>query len=86
MDIAIFHEVIVPLLEMDSTALICISTPQDRQNYYSVMFDMKDPKSGEPLFNTIELSLVCDQCKLGPHPERCTRKFFLFSIFRAHYI
>jgi hypothetical protein len=28
MDLAVFYEVIVPLLEVDKTALICISTPQ----------------------------------------------------------
>ena len=28
MDLSVFYEVIVPLLEMDKTALICISTPQ----------------------------------------------------------
>ena len=83
MDIAIFHEVIVPLLEMDSTALICISTPQDRQNYYSVMFDMTDPKSGEKLFNSIELSLVCEQCKLGPHPEKCTHMQHLLPKWKS---
>jgi len=30
MDLAVFYEVIVPLLEVDKTALICISTPQVR--------------------------------------------------------
>ena len=83
MDISIFHEVIVPLLEMDSTALICISTPQDRSNYYSVMFDMVDPKSKEPLFNTIELSLVCDACKAGPHPEKCTHMQHLLPKWKS---
>lgn len=83
MDIGIFHEVIVPLLEMDTTSLICISTPQDRQNYYSVMFDMRDPKSGEKLFNSIELSLVCDACKRGPHPERCTHMSHLLPKWKS---
>lgn len=31
MDLAVFYEVIVPLLEVDRTALICISTPQVRR-------------------------------------------------------
>jgi hypothetical protein len=29
MDLKMFNEVIVPLLELETTALICISTPQD---------------------------------------------------------
>jgi len=34
MDLAVFYEVIVPLLEVDKTALICISTPQVRPILY----------------------------------------------------
>ena len=30
MDLEVFYQVIVPLLEMDSCALICISTPQGK--------------------------------------------------------
>lgn len=70
MDTKVFYEVIVPLLEVESTALICISTPQDDMNFYSAMFDMKLP-NGDPLFVTLEVSLVCDACKESDHPERC---------------
>ena len=35
MDTKVFYEVIVPLLEVENTALICISTPQDSMNFYS---------------------------------------------------
>jgi hypothetical protein len=33
MDTKVFYEVIVPLLEVENTALICISTPQDSMNF-----------------------------------------------------
>ena len=69
MPIKMFHEVIVPLLELETTALICISTPQDSSNFYSMMFEMVD-QAGEKLFNQIQISMVCDDCKLGPHPEK----------------
>ena len=61
MDLAVFYEVIVPLLEMDKTALICISTPQDSLNFYSEMFDMKGP-DGLALFRTIQVGLACEEC------------------------
>ena len=61
MDLSVFYEVIVPLLEMDSTALICISTPQDSLNFYSEMFDMKGPDD-MPLFRTIQVGLSCEAC------------------------
>ncbi len=70
MPIKMFHEVIVPLLELETTALICISTPQDSSNFYSLMFEMVDA-AGEKLFNQIQISMVCEDCKLGPHPEKC---------------
>ena len=66
----VFYEVIVPLLEVENTALICISTPQDSMNFYSEMFTLKTP-DGKPLFNTLEVSLVCAACKASENPERC---------------
>ena len=70
MDTKVFYEVIVPLLEVENTALICISTPQDDMNFYSEMFTMSTP-DGKPLFHTLEVSLVCEECKKTDHPERC---------------
>ena len=70
MDTKVFYEVIVPLLEVEHTSLICISTPQDDQNFYSEMFSMCTP-DGQPLFHTLEVSLVCEDCKKTDHPERC---------------
>ena len=46
---------------MDSTALICISTPQDSLNFYSEMFDMKGP-DGAALFRNIQVGLACEAC------------------------
>ena len=89
MDTKVFYEVIVPLLEVENTALICISTPQDSMNFYSEMFTLKTPDgkvssivslllffltntfSQKPLFNTLEVSLVCAACKASENPERC---------------
>ena len=70
MDTKVFYEVIVPLLEVENTALICISTPQDSMNFYSEMFTLKTP-DGKALFNTLEVSLVCAACKASENPERC---------------
>ena len=67
----VFYEVIVPLLELDSTALIGISTPQDSLNFYSEMFELKDHK-GELFFNTIKVGLICDACQLSEDPTACT--------------
>jgi len=82
MPIKMFHEVIVPLLELETTALICISTPQDSSNFYSMMFEMVD-RAGEKLFNQIQVSMVCEDCKLTSHPEKCTHMKHLLPKWKS---
>ena len=82
MSIHMFHTVIVPLLELATTALICISTPMGTDNFYSQMFQMKDA-AGKKLFNSIELSLVCDECKAGPNPADCTHMKHLLPRWKS---
>jgi hypothetical protein len=82
MDIKMFNEVIVPLIELETTALICISTPQDSTNIYSLMFDMKDP-AGNPLFNQQKIEMVCEDCKRSAHPENCTHMKHLLPRWKS---
>ena len=82
MPIKMFHEVIVPLLELETTALICISTPQDSNNFYSMMFEMVDA-AGDKLFNQIQISMVCEDCKLSAHPEKCTHMKHLLPKWKS---
>jgi len=76
------QEVIVPLLEIETTALICISTPQDSTNFYSMMFEMVDA-GGEKLFNQIQLQMVCEDCKAGPNPHDCTHMKHLLPKWKS---
>ena len=71
LDLQVFYEIVVPLLEMDTTALIAISTPQDKQNFYSEMFELKDAR-GDPFFRTIRVSLVCKACEEAGKGSECT--------------
>ena len=82
MDLSVFYEVIVPLLEVDSTALICISTPVDDLNFYSTMFEMKDAK-GDELFNTIKVGLICERCQKTDNPEKCTHNFDIIPEWKS---
>ena len=67
-DPGLIGEVIVPLLSMQSSCLLCISTLLESGNHYSRMFELKGP-TGEQLFETIQISLVCDDCMKTDHPE-----------------
>ncbi len=67
-DVNLFYEVIVPILEMTMTALLAISTPLDEFNYYSKLVDMKDDK-GEPFFVIIKAGRICDDCSRLPYEQ-----------------
>lgn len=71
MSLDVFFEVIVPLLEMETTALIAISTPLDGLNFYSEMFDLKGG-DGKPLFNTLRVGLSCEKCQKAGKAAECT--------------
>ncbi len=50
MDLGVFYEVIVPLMEVEGTATICISTPLGNFNFYSELTKIRDDK-GNLVFN-----------------------------------
>jgi hypothetical protein len=55
------HNVIVPLLTVDHTAMLAITSPGDELNYISVIQDLKNADGGE-LFYNIKIGLSCAQC------------------------
>lgn len=71
MALDVFFEVIVPLLEMETTALIAISTPLDGMNFYSEMFELKGG-DGKPLFNQLRIGLSCAKCQAAGKAVDCT--------------
>lgn len=81
-DLQVFYEIVVPLLEMDTTALIAISTPQDKQNFYSEMFELKDAR-GEPFFRTIKVSLICEKCQAAGKGSSCTHNLDLIPPWKS---
>jgi hypothetical protein len=72
MDLKVFFEVVVPLLEMEKAVLIMISTPVDSFNFYSRLLGLKNSTTGDDLFLVYEVDLVCDRCKLtSKEPTKC---------------
>ena len=66
---ALFHNVIVPLLTVEHTAMLAITSPGDEQNYVSVIQDLKRP-DGTPLFVNIQVGLMCETCRTALK-EKC---------------
>ena len=53
MDMSVFYEVVVPLMEMDRTSLICISTVKGSDNFYSKLLQMKDDRGRVSSYDTL---------------------------------
>jgi hypothetical protein len=60
-DESVFNEVVIPLLEVSNTALVGISTPQDKNNYYSSLVHLEDDH-GNRVFHVFEAKNACDKC------------------------
>jgi hypothetical protein len=58
---------------MQSSVLLCISTLLDGANHYSKMLDLCD-ETGKKVFESIQISLVCDACLKTDTPEKCTHR------------
>ena len=71
MDKGIFYSVCTPLLGMNHTALLAISTPDDEFNFYSELFQLKNEKD-ETLFHLISIGLACQTCL--DNGLRCSHK------------
>ena len=68
-DPRLFTEGLFPVLRMKNTAMVCLSSPEDEENNYSKMVNLKDPKSGEPIFETIHARQICDECMKLTHEK-----------------
>ena len=60
-DKSVFDEVVSPLLEVSNTALVGISTPQDKNKQYSSLVHLRDDH-GAHVFHVFEAKNACDKC------------------------
>ena len=70
MDMWVFFEVVVPLLELDDTCLIAVTTVLDDENFYSKILDLTD-EHGKPLFNYLNFELGCNRPRCRANPIKC---------------
>lgn len=75
-DPGLVSEVVVPLLSMQQSVLLCISTILDSGNHYTKMMELVDDY-GNTVFETIKITLVCGTQRLplppgaSPFDARC---------------
>ena len=72
MDLSVFYEVVVPLLEMGNSTLIMISTPVESFNFFSGLLELKDPDTGQHVALVFDCELICKRCKTKAKPTDCT--------------
>lgn len=66
----VFEIVIAPLMSVMYTAILAISTPDDSDNYYSVLLTQKD-EEGNPLFRVLPVGLACEACQKEGKAAEC---------------
>jgi hypothetical protein len=76
-------EMIMPLFEVSSTALICISTPETKSNLFAQLATLRTPDDSRPLFNVEKIELVCSACAQTAHPENCTHNLHLLPRWKS---
>lgn len=74
MDLGVFYEVVVPIIEMETACLIMITTPLGSYNFNTVLTQLRD-EDGNPVINSIQVGLICKRCmEESEHPENCTHR------------
>lgn len=49
--------------------MVCLSSPEDEENNYSKMVNLKDPKTGESVFKVIHARQTCKECMKLSHEK-----------------
>ena len=76
------QEVVVPLLGVNGTAIVAISTPLGEDNWYTGLIQKKT-EDGERLFNVVQYSLVCDECRKKDLATECQHKIELLPPWKS---
>lgn len=63
----LFKELLVPILMVEKSAFIGLSSPADSLNHMSKL--MKATYEGRPFFKIVDCNLVCESCRLLPTNE-----------------
>lgn len=70
---ALFFEVVLPLLEVEKTSMLAISTPSPdgSLNFYTSMMATKNA-NGEPMFKCLTIAMACEECLKQGLASSCT--------------
>lgn len=84
MDPEVFYQIIMPLLGIDSTNIIGISTPvSDQFNFFDRLINLCYPGTNDPIFATYKVELVCQACKRNGKINTCRHKLHLLPSWKS---
>ena len=81
-DPAVWQEVVIPLLGVNGTSIVAISTPLGEDNWYSDLIQ-KRRDDGTQLFNVIQYSLVCAECRRKGISSQCAHRMDLLPPWKS---
>ena len=70
-------EVVMPLLIVQNTSLLAISTLTSSINFYTKLIRIKDPVTQKPVFTVLQVELACDKCKEEGKAAECVHMLHL---------
>lgn len=84
MPAVVFQTVVVPIMVLNTTVLLAISTPNEDDNYYSELLLLTDSKTGLPIFKTVMVGLICDVCRLNGRGSACPHRRYVMPAWHSH--
>lgn len=82
-DPGFFYETVAPLLCMQQTTMIAISTLTSSVNFYSRLIKMRNKTTGAPLFNIYQVQLACDSCIEKGQASQCVHRLHLIPRWQS---
>ena len=65
----LFYEVVLPILALEKTAFLAISTADSSSNYYSKLMETRDTE-GNLFFRIIRAGRICEACQPLPYAQK----------------
>jgi hypothetical protein len=70
-DQGFFYETVAPLMTIERTCFLAISTLTSEINFYTRLMRMRDRDTGLPIFTCLQIQLACDKCKEEGKAAEC---------------
>lgn len=78
----LYYSVILPISGKKSVVTLAISTPDDENNFYSKLVQLKDD-NGDPMFLVYKVGLACEKCIRNRVPQDCTHVVFRLPFWKS---